>query len=326
MALPNNASCTDEEFIDYFRTYGPREMARSFNMGLRSIMSRRRRLEQRYGVTLVAPYDPRNFGPQEEYPWRSELRVSDGIVLVGSDAHIWPGSTSLAMRAFIQFARRLQPGAIILNGDVMDFPNISRHPPIGWEKHPPVVDQIEAAQKVLGALEGIVFRGKLFWTLGNHDSRFETRLATIAPEYARLNGVHLRDYFPLWEPAWSAFINDDVVVKHRFKGGIHATHNNTLWSGRTTVTGHLHSQKITPFTDYDGDRYGVDSGCLADPNHRAFVDYTEDNPKNWRSGFAILTFRGGILLPPELVTVWDKTRVWFRGDLVEVNEDDPLKE
>ena len=150
------------------------------------------------------------------------------------------------------------------------------------------------------------------------NSRFETRIATVAPEYAKVVGVALHDHFPLWERAWAAWINDDVVVKHRFKGGIHATHNNTIWAGKTMVTGHLHSAKVTPFTDYNGTRYGVDTGCIADTFGDQFRDYTEDNPRNWRSAFAVLNFRQGQLLMPELVLVWDRDHVQWRGDLVKV--------
>lgn len=252
------------------------------------------------------------------HPHRASIDVLNGVVLIGSDAHIWPGPMTTAMRAFVKFCRDMKPQAIILNGDVMDFPRISRHAPIGWENHPSPQDEIEAAQDQLALIELAAFKARKVWTLGNHDSRFETRLATVAPEYAKIAGVHLRDHFPAWEPAWSIFINDDVVVKHRFKGGLHAPHNNTLWSGRTMVTGHLHSAKVQPITDYNGTRWGVDTGCLADPDAKAFVDYTEDAPKNWISGFAVLTFVGGKLLPPELVTVWDRDRVVFRGKIIEV--------
>jgi hypothetical protein len=48
--------------------------------------------------------------------------------------------------------------------------------------------------------------------------------------------------------------------KHRMKGGIHAAHNNTLHAGTTMVTGHLHSVKVTPFSDYNGTRWDVDTG------------------------------------------------------------------
>lgn len=262
----------------------------------------------------IVPEKPRPV----EHPQRVSIEVKNGYVLIGSDFHIWPGVNGTALRAFKKFCDDIRPAAMILNGDVLDFPRISRHPPIGWEKTPTPQEEIEAAQDHLNDMAKAAKRARKVWTLGNHDSRFETKLATVAPEYAKIAGIHLRDHFPLWEPGWSAWVNDDVVVKHRFKGGIHATHNNTMWAGKTMVTGHLHSQKVTPLTDYNGTRYGVDTGCISDPSHKAFVDYTEDNPLNWRSGFAVLSFADGQLLPPELVTVWDDKRVAWRGELVRV--------
>jgi len=49
-----------------------------------------------------------------------------------------------------------------------------------------------------------------------------------------------------------------------------------------------------------------------------FMNYTEDNPKNWRSGFAVLSFWKGKLLPPELVEVIGDDIVAFRGKAYEV--------
>ena len=114
-------------------------------------------------------------------------------------------------------------------------------------------------------------------------------------------------------------LDNGTVKWHRFKGGIHAPHNNTMWAGRSMVTGHLHSLKVIPFTDYNGTRYGVDSGCLAIPTAAQF-SYCEDNPLNWRSGFVVLTFRKGVLMFPELVMVHDEPGgvVQFRGDLISV--------
>ena len=109
-----------------------------------------------------------------------------------------------------------------------------------------------------------------------------------------------------------------MVIKHRYKGGIHATHNNTLWAGKTVVTGHLHSLKVTPFSDYNGIRWGVDTGTLADPYGPQFENYTEQNPANWRSGFVVLTFKDGTLLDPEIVRVVGERKVSFRGEVVRV--------
>lgn len=143
-------------------------------------------------------------------------------------------------------------------------------------------------------------------------------MAQNAPQYEGVQGFSLKDHFSAWAPCWSLWINDDTVIKHRMKGGIHATRNNTLNAGKTVVTGHLHSLKVTPLTDYNSSRWGVDTGTLADPSGPQFVDYLEDNPTDWRSGFVVLTDYKGTLLWPEVVHVISQSQVTFRGQVLTV--------
>jgi hypothetical protein len=109
------------------------------------------------------------------------------------------------------------------------------------------------------------------------------------------------------------------MIKHRWHNGQHGVFNNTLKSGVSMVTGHLHSLKVTPWSDYTGDRYGIDTGTMSAIGGDKYI-YTEDSPVNWRSGFAVLTFRNGELLPPELVQVIDEDDglVFFRGEVISV--------
>ena len=130
----------------------------------------------------------------------------------------------------------------------------------------------------------------------------------------------LSDHFTAWEKCWSVWLNENTIVKHRNKGGVHATHNNTVFSGVNIVTGHLHSLKVTPYTDYNGVRYGVDTGTLADIYGPQFENYLEQNPVNWRSGFAVLTFHDGELLMPELAIVHTESTIQFRGEVIDVSE------
>lgn len=306
----------DNEFIQLFRDLGGTGVSKQTGMAERLVYARRSNMERKYRIVINAPDKPRPRA--NEYPHRATLEVKNGAVIVGSDFHIWPGPASTALRAFKLLCKELKPAAVILNGDVLDFPKISRHPPIGWESAPSPVEEIEAAQEHLHDIEQAASKARKIWTLGNHDARFETRLATVASEYKGIKGIHLSDHFPLWEKGWAVWINDDVVAKHRWKGGVHATHNNTVGSGKTMVTGHLHSQKVTPYTDYNGTRYGIDTGCVAATDHRAFTDYTEDGPKNWVSGFAVLKFKDGRLMQPELCSVWDAKSVQFRGEVIKV--------
>jgi hypothetical protein len=243
-------------------------------------------------------------------------RIRDGIVIVGSDAHYWPGKPYIAHRAFIHFIRKMSPQVVICNGDAFDGASISRHPPIGWERRPTVAEEITVCQIRMKEISDAASNAKRYWTIGNHDFRFNARLATLANEFSGVPGFHLKNHFPEWTPCMSVWLND-VVVKHRFKGGDNAPMNNTMRSGRSFITGHLHSAHVRPYSDYNGTRYGVDTGCLANPIGGQF-HYCEDNPKNWLPGFGVLTFINGKMLMPELVTVFDKSTVQFRGELIKV--------
>ena len=306
---------TDEEIVAAVSLMGKAAAARHLGLNERNLYKRLTAI----GQIIQAPdMRYRTLHVLEQSSGRLDMEIQDGVVLVGSDAHYRPGVISTAHRAFVRFCKELKPRLVVKNGDTLDFPSISRHAPIGWETRPTVVQEIECAQERLGEIEQAAGQARRVWPAGNHDLRFEARIATLAPEYARIKGVHLHDHFPLWEPCWGIWINDDVVVKHRFKGGIHATRNNTLNAGRTMITGHLHSLKVTPLSDYNGTRFGVDCGTMADPYSDAFRDYTELSPVDWRSGFVVLTFHKGRLLWPEIVHVIGEGLVEFRGQVIDV--------
>lgn len=312
---------SDDQFSEIYQTEGPTALSRILGIAPRRVYDRRAEIEARTGQTIVASavknLDPIDFGEDE----RHEIALTDGIVLVGGDGHYWPGKPSTAHRAFVAMCKELKPKVVVFNGDALDGATISRHPPIGWEKRPSLEQELEVVQERLGEIALAAKKAKKYWPLGNHDARFNTRLASMVPEFRNIHGTRLVHHFPDWVPCWSAFIGGErgAVIKHRFKGGIHATHNNALWGGRTIVTGHLHSQKVTPFTDYNGTRWGVDCGTLSATKGPQF-EYVEDNPLNWRSGFAVLTWRKGQLLTPELVTVWDEKQglINWRGELIRV--------
>ncbi len=312
MAAPK---ITDADFIRLFDELGPRKLADKIGSAAQGIFKRRRNIERKHNIVLSGPQPLEHFQAQS-IPVRLHLAVNNGIVLVGSDLHAWPGKPSTAFRAFVSFIKELQPKAVILNGDVIDGASVSRHPPLGWEKLPSLIEEIEAAQERLHEIEVVARKNTaLIWPAGNHDARFSVRLATVAPEYAKLHGTHLKDHFgPRWQPCWSIWINDgEVVVKHRARGGVHASYNSTLHGGKTIVHGHLHRLQITTLVDYNGRRWGVDCGMLAEEYGPQFA-YAEDNVRAWSAGFAILTFKDSRLIQPELCVVHSPGVVEFRGE------------
>lgn len=312
----------DEEFVEIWNTHkSATKMAVATGMNERQVYKRRKEIEMKTGVALTSRNKKENIITPNN-PARKELGIENGVVLVFSDAHFWPGIHTTAYKGLLWAIKEFQPKAVIANGDVFDGASISRFPRIGWDSTPSVIQELKACEIALGEIEDTAKKARhnvnLVWTLGNHDARFENRLAANAPQYEFVKGFTLKDHFPAWHPCWSCWPTDNVSVKHRWKGGVHATHNNTVNAGVSIVTGHLHSLKVTPFADYNGNRFGVDTGTLAEPGGPQFMNYLEDSPTNWRSGFAVLTFHDGKLLWPELVHKWEEGKIEFRGKVYDV--------
>ena len=273
-----------------------------------------KKANEEYRKNKADSYSRSRFGARVHVP------IEDGCVFVVSDQHYWPSEISLAHKAALYFGRKLKPWCVISNGDSLDGATISRWGVSSFiESHgrPTVQEELRINRIRLREFEKLRSVKFLIWNLGNHDARYETYLTTHVPEFADVYGFSLKDHFPEWLPAWTTYFGDELVVKHRFKGGQYAAANNALWSGRSMITGHDHMLWVKPITDLNGTRWGAAAGTLADINSQAFLHYTEDNPVNWQSGFLIVHFRGGKLTGIEPVHCLPDGRVLFRGEVLE---------
>jgi hypothetical protein len=315
---------TEAEFIEQWKRHGSaRKMADATGLAVRLIYDRRARLNKRgYDLKTTDPADGYETRvPDEAFTFARELHVGidTGVVIVSSDHHYWPGRVSVAHKALLEVTKALKPRAKILNGDVFDGVSVCRHPPFGWSERPSVAEELEACQDRVGEIEALLPRGcRKLWNIGNHCLRFERALVSNNSEFAGVPGMRLNDHFPAWEMQWSVKLNPDardpVMVKHRFAGGVHAAYNNTMKGGLSIVTGHTHILEVKPWCDYRGRRWGVQTGTVSDIDAPAF-EYTENSPSPACSGFAVLTFKDGRLLPPELCEVIDGAAM-FRGQVV----------
>lgn len=317
-----DAACTDQEFIALFKEHGsPTRIAELLGLSLRAVQARRNRLEKRLG-TVLPQYDTRKAyakGQIDQERAVYKLKITNGVVLVASDLHIWPGPLTTMQRAFLQFVKKIKPAAVILNGDVFDGARVSRHPSIGWERKPTVRQEMEAVRDYLSDLTIASGNAKRIWPAGNHDLRFESRLAHATPEFEGVEGVALKDHYPDWTPCWRCDINEDVVVRHRELGGEHADFRNVQTQGKTVVTGHDHRTGVVHWVSYNGIHYGVRCGFMAEsPLDPQFVHYLEGRIPNWVPAFVMLTFKDGRLLWPELITWHAEGIVNFRGELINV--------
>jgi len=312
-----NVKCTDNEFIEAWNQLkSASAVSKKLKIELRAVYFRRRALENKYKIRLIADHVSAADYYVRDHMSRMDVDIDDAVIFVGSDAHYWPNEISVAHQAFVKIIKKHKPNIVVMNGDAVDGSSISRYPKAAWAtvKMPTVKEELETVADRLYEIEKVAGNAKLIFTLGNHDMRFESKLANLAPEYEGIAGFSLKDHFPRWLFCMSMMVNKNLMIKHRYNNGIHGVYNNTVKAGTSMVTGHLHRLQAIIFSDYNGTRWGIDTGTLAetDGDH---MGYGEDNPKNHCSGFAVLTIRNGRLIQPEFCAVLDGI-AYFRGQPV----------
>lgn len=322
---------TDEQIIAAWNPAGdsPSRVAQALGLNVRTLQERRVRIQ--HGGKKLPTYDPRrpkyNQAKQLITADKVEvqLEIPDGVVLVGSDAHYWPGIIPTMHRAMIDLCGRLKPRAVILNGDLLDGASISRFDSIGWEHKPTMKEELDTVRDRTREIFDASPGARHVMPAGNHDLRFETRFAAQTPQMAGIQGLHLKDHLPEWTPAWFCSINPGTssftVVTHNDKGGREAAWNNALKNGCHFVTGHTHQAVVRMVNRRNGDRhYGVEAGMMADSARGPqFYNYLRANqPETWTSALAVLTYRDGCLMLPELALRIDDSRYEFRSEIINV--------
>jgi len=301
----------DQEFIQIWdSSTSVREVAERARVSVRAANRRRRSLENKYSISL-----PSIGGEQYiQYPAAITPSYFDDthVRVVYSDCHFWPGYFSDAFWILLQVIQHLKPHNVTCNGDAFDGYSISRHSRIGWDEGPTVAEELDACDTAQRLIREAAGNAELEWIWGNHDIRFDTYFPTNAPNVEGVKGTRLVDHFPDWKFRWGVAINDSIVLKHRFRGGHYAARNNALAAGQSMVTGHTHRLTVHPLSDYNGTRYGIESGTLAGRDSPAFL-YAEGSPTDWQSGFIVLTIDGS-KITAERVEVIDGEANW-RGKI-----------
>lgn len=309
---------SDQDFIATYRAAATAaEVGRIIGMCERRVLARRRLLEARHGITInTAVRATKDLQKQIE---QRHCMDFEGVMVVFSDAHFWPGRMSRANKALLRVLPVLKPKMINANGDILDGSTISRHHRIGWQKLPMLHEELEETQQRMAEIAKAYPRALRRIQPGNHDMRFDGYLSNIAPSMEGIAGSSLWQHFPNWEVSLSLMLNGNTMIKHRYHSSLHAPMQNAIKSGVNMVTGHLHRLHYDVWGDYKGHRFGIDTGTLCEVTGPQML-YGEDNPTPGSSGFVVLTFKkGGLLLDPEFARLREDGKVYFRGEAIGIN-------
>lgn len=228
-----------------------------------------------------------------------ELKLKDGIVIIGSDIHI-PFQDKKAVNAFLGYCAEIQPAAIILNGDVLDFYKLSRF--VKGEGRNPY-EEITECQDLLKLLKGSCPNSKIYYVIGNHETRLTTYVLNNAPHLASL----VEDVFSIIKTAEigiqgcaEVVINDSFVCTHGKLLGSKACLSAIKEIEKHYMSGASgHTHRLAKFLTRKARRKFVwlETGCLCDLN----PEYVQD--PDWQQGFAVIQFENGKLKRAEVLEI-----------------------
>ena len=308
---------TDDELRSIYAdvlAHGKAGAARKRKMAettLRAQFSRALRVLDLPDLTIQAIPNRGEADDLQEVQWG----VENGTFAVFGDCH-WSHPAqerSVAHEALVRALPNIKPDFLLCTGDALDFGEISRHDPVGWQPHVKVKETLDAGKLHFGEISNLVPQAKKFWTIGNHDERHDNYLSRHAAAFQGEEGMLLADKFPDWRMAWR-FDFGAFYALHRWHNGEHAAYNNVMKSASSMVTGDTHKLRVTPRENLKGRMYGIETGMLADPRWPCFA-YLRGKPTAWTPGWVVLTVRNGRLLQPETCEVLEGV-AYFRGEVL----------
>ena len=186
--------------------------------------------------------------------------------VVLSDIH-FPYHDEKALKAVYNFLSNTQVDTIILNGDILDFYDVS-----SFDKDPDRINslqkEIDMAQKFFKKLRSLAPKAKIVFVKGNHEDRIE-RYLKKHPELYSLNALKLPNLLNL----------DNYVIGYSPKG---------FKLGNLKI---IHGDMVRKFSSYTarGELEKHDSSGISSYTHRggAFFYRTPERYLAWFESFCL---------------------------------------
>lgn len=254
-----------------------------------------------FGKFYVKPNSLNPYGLPVSYAQKSltfTLPKEHNNILFISDLHI-PFHDIKAINAMIKYGLEHNINAIFINGDLLDFYQISRF--VNIERKRSVKDELRSAKLFLQRLNELFPNVPIYFLKGNHDIRLELYLATKAPELLDMEEFHLEELLECKKHNVK-ILEDTTLVKI---GGLNVTHGHLLIKGvfapvspargaflkakASVIIGHTHKYSNHQETTIAGKTISCYStGCLCElnPTYNPFAN-------NFTHGFAHIKVENG---------------------------------
>ena len=188
--------------------------------------------------------------------------------MIISDLHI-PYEDKSAVNVALKIHQRMRPAMVIVNGDLLDFPQIS-HFTSDPANNQTLGDDINAGVAILKKLQRY---SKVVFLEGNHEIRMRNYILDNAPELYEFldlktifeNKIDDLEYIQGVGKESMYYYDNDLLVGHFNKVSKHAGYTAKLLVDQyrcNVVQGHTHRVGVHFATGFNGTIAGYESGCL----------------------------------------------------------------
>lgn len=214
-------------------------------------------------------------------------------VLVLSDVHI-PFHVPAAVEAAVEAGRKDAVDCVYLNGDALDFHQVSRYDHDGSKLT--YTQEVESGKQFFRYLRGKFPKARIVFKEGNHEERLDKYILSRAPALFGLEDCTLGSLLGLAGLGVELVRDQRVVMAgrlrlihgHEYGGGVNAPVSAARWlmlrARKPAMCGHLHQTSEQIESNIDGEQMATWSvGCLCglSPKYRRLSQKTNH-------GFALL--------------------------------------
>jgi predicted phosphodiesterase len=218
--------------------------------------------------------------------------------VVLSDVHC-PFEDRRAIDIVCEVIADLRPHGLVLNGDIADLPEVSRHSAgsVAMLEGKRISETFAATKKFVERVTAAAGERctKKHFIFGNHEDRLRRWLNSgDNAVFAGDEGFDLRIRFGL--AANGYIVHDDypeshirlgkLLVTHGKYEGKHCAHKHLDEYQTSILVGHTHTVQIYHGSTWDGQRVAVCQGMLGDTETEAF-SYKKP-PRRWVTGFSVV--------------------------------------
>lgn len=288
--LTKRELCSNEEFISKVNSSWAARRVWNWLGGKEKVSweifweARKECLNNQQILHPIGPIESRDYDKKEVDSKESSIETSVFL----SDIHI-PHQDKKAVAVSLKLIEDLQPSHIFLNGDIIDMYQCSR-----YSKNPSraleIQEDLDELTNFFGQLREVAPKAKITYLEGNHENRI-IRYLYDHPEIAKLKSLQpknllgLEDFDIEWIPASKTHLYHGTVITHgdvvRSSSGQSAKGQYDKY-GTSGISGHTHRAGVYYHSDFSGDSFWVESGCLCELN----PEYVTGKP-NWQQALAV---------------------------------------